>query len=319
MKIGRNHESLRFTPSDFKNTNNIIKGKTLSFHSFCLDIFKPRVQLAINWSWSRWDRGLWRAYLKNGWKRGFNIFVIEGEDWIPIGERPEVGEALQERLKAVYQVDSLINKTIYRYAFNLACNFSDIRLKGKHCHHINGVEYIKNGDALLAATDDRACNIEVVSPQEHEHIHYVEMDYGYYDFVKESPSGSGFQTDTMEPCDSNFNREFDLCPGYETFLSKLVFYFCDQHESILPLHRSSFLDLSDDHLSELSKLLADCTFLEGQSLVLQSVVFFLLLVRLLHEAENENYHLRLLALDNFLSRNRESAGHRAFQYLLDTG
>jgi hypothetical protein len=130
----------------------------------------------------------------------------------------------------------LTNKKIYRYAFNLALNYPEINLRGTHCHHINGVRYIQENLNAYAATDDRACNIDVISPDEHAFEHYIQMDRGYFDYIKESPADIEVVPARQESMVSKSNN-----PSTEETDESIaaLLSFC-QRGSIQPLHRSLF-------------------------------------------------------------------------------
>ena len=82
--------------------------------------------------------------------------------------------------------DSLTGYPVTLAQFNLICSFPEIRLSGKHTHHINQFNYFHLFRNKMidwySATDDRVCNLECLTPDEHHHIHLINGDDKFFNY-----------------------------------------------------------------------------------------------------------------------------------------
>lgn len=263
---GRSNSTLSAIPDSIYDSEWNGSHFCYSYHSLTISHFQRRIILKVKWYFRQDARNLWRAYRKNGWKLMRGIYYLLDGEWVSITNSKYLGQLLNSRLCSVLGCQKLDGIKVYRYAFNIATNFPTVRLKGKHCHHENGVDFINNGKHELAATDDRACNITVVSPSEHQKEHILKKDRGYFHYTSTEPA---YKEDEEEPDLLQPMNDEPITSELQNVSSSLESLSCDQLDNIELLHTSLILHLFD--------FLANVLLL---SLVVQSACQNVLKVRL---------------------------------------
>lgn len=165
-----------------------------SVHTWVRDNrFLPSYQVFIKYSFVKDVRGLYRATVKNIWKRSDRLVIYCQGRMLEGIELLQAKQEIQSRLMRLLHYSTLRDKKITRYRFNYIASFPEGVLDDFDCHHeshdnINMRDICNElgaivGDEWFTATDDRVDNLTRLPRLEHKFLHFANGDANFYPYL----------------------------------------------------------------------------------------------------------------------------------------